>query len=193
MLRKQINVRRAGKWTRWLPITLSVTIAIGISIKWNGDRLHVVTTLEFAEFVEKTGYVPTSDTAAFTLDMLNNLGDFVRTGKNWMDGNEHEPVHYVSFNDAQAYAAWKGAKLPTKKQYWKLAKKDKRQRNIGMGYLMEGANVVGGVWDYTAQNEIVGGSFLCNHLTCRGYLPENFRTMPDSVTTNNNIGFAIIQ
>ncbi|MFO7616905.1 MAG: SUMF1/EgtB/PvdO family nonheme iron enzyme [Bacteroidales bacterium] len=71
---------------------------------------HPVTNKQYAAFIEATGYAP-SDTANFL--------------KNWVNGRpprslENHPVTYVSYEDAKAYAAWAGKRLPTELE-WQYA------------------------------------------------------------------------
>jgi len=65
------------------------------------DR-HLVTNADYLKFVENSGYHP--------LDDHNHLRD-------WVDGRpragwENKPVTWVSLEDARAYAAWAGKRLP---------------------------------------------------------------------------------
>jgi iron(II)-dependent oxidoreductase len=65
------------------------------------DR-HLVTNAQFKAFVDATGYAPA--------DAINFLAD-------WMNGEpragwENKPVVWVSLEDARAYAAWAGKRLP---------------------------------------------------------------------------------
>ncbi len=69
-----------------------------------------VTNMQFAEFLQASNYQPA--------DQRNFL-------KHWTDrhpptGKERHPVTYVSLEDARAYAAWAGKKLPREEE-WQLA------------------------------------------------------------------------
>src|SRR5262249_59228666 len=69
-----------------------------------------VSNEEFLEFLESSGYTPTEAN---------------RFLKHWRDrrpppGHGADPVRFVDLADARAYAAWKGARLPTEHE-WQVA------------------------------------------------------------------------
>ena len=101
------------------------------------DRTEV-TNAEFAAFVKATGHVTTAEqpgrkgAAVFVMPSgsanLSSLTSWWRyvEGANWrqpggpetsIEGRENYPVVAISFEDAQAYARWKGRKLPTEEQW----------------------------------------------------------------------------
>lgn len=124
---------------------------------------HPVTNAQFAQFLKTTKYKPS--------DPENFL-------KNWTDGvipvgTENNPVTFVSWEDANAYAKWAKKRLPTEKE-WQYAaqgtkgllypwgnKPDSTKCNVGNGILdpigtyPQGANelgieeLIGSVWQLT--------------------------------------------
>jgi formylglycine-generating enzyme len=108
---------------------------------------HEVTNKQFAEFVKATGYItdaekmppstmpqsqelPQAGSAVFhEPDAQNPKWWRWIGGANWnhplgphstISGKENHPVVHVSYNDAEAYAVWKGGQLPSEAQ-WEYA------------------------------------------------------------------------
>lgn len=102
-----------------------------------------VTNAQFAAFVAATGWVTVAERsssagssgvapggAVFTLPRRGNAGQWVfMAGANWrhpdgpastIEGKESEPVVQIALEDAVAYAAWAGKKLPSEIQ-WEYA------------------------------------------------------------------------
>lgn len=104
---------------------------------------HHVTNAQFREFVSATGYVTRSEkgipsingalrkgSAVFYQPDKQNIGHWKFTdGANWMhplgpgsdiNGKDNFPVVHITYEDALAYATWKGHDLPTEEQ-WEFA------------------------------------------------------------------------
>lgn len=75
-----------------------------------GMDLTPVTNAEYARFLKSSGYRPVQAT--------NFLKHW--TGSVPPTGEEDHPVVYVDLNDARAYAAWAGKRLPTEEE-WQFA------------------------------------------------------------------------
>jgi gamma-glutamyl hercynylcysteine S-oxide synthase len=99
----------------------------------------LVTNAEYAEFVDAGGY---RDRALWSAagwawrDAEEAMGPL-----NWQEQlSAHEPVQHVCFHEAEAYARWKGKRLPTEAEWEKAVKK--------VGPELEHAN--GAVWQWTS-------------------------------------------
>lgn len=89
-------------------------------------ELRLVTNADYARFLAATGHRPA--------EPVNFL-------RHWVDGRppsgrEDHPVVYVDLDDARAYAAWAGRRLPTEEE-WQLAAQGTDGRRYPWGDTME--------------------------------------------------------
>lgn len=181
---------------------LLVTCVISCQKK---EQLHTVSVKEFAKFINDTGYITDAEKFGWSFIQKTVYDYEIVKNVNWKNpSGKYEakpdfPVTQVSLNDVIAYCKWANKKLPTYKEYWKLAKLDKKPLNFNtlQIYQANKYNVVGNVWDITSpieQNKIrlAGGSYLCSENTCNGILPNRVLFI-DPTTSNNHIGFSIIK
>ncbi len=119
-----------------------------------------VTNAQFAEFVAATGYLtlaergitdpanpaaaPRPGSAVFkpAVDAANPFASWWQfvDGTNWLHpqgpdsniaGLEQHPVVHIAFEDAEAYAQWKGHSLPTEAQFEYAAQSSRRKNSEG--------------------------------------------------------------
>lgn len=72
--------------------------------------IYPVTNAQFDKFLKKSGYKP-EDSAGFLKHWINGESP---------EGQENYPVVYISLQDARAYAAWAGKRLPSEIE-WQYA------------------------------------------------------------------------
>jgi sulfatase modifying factor 1 len=84
--------------------------------------VHEVTVKEFSAFVDATGYVTQAekfgnsaliDEASMQWVLLDGANWRMPAGPNGEPASVDHPVTHISWNDATAYAAWAGKRLPT--------------------------------------------------------------------------------
>ena len=161
-----------------------------------GTRL--VTNGEFRDFVSDGGY---ADSNLWLSDGWSTLG---QRGWNrplyWSEGldseftlggqrdiDKHAPVSHVSFYEADAFARWAGARLPTEFEWELAASCEEVQGNLldaGHWHPVSGESrqFFGDVWEWTSSSYApypgfvplqgslgeYNGKFMCNQITVRG-------------------------
>lgn len=116
---------------------------------------HEVTSGQFAEFVEQTGYVSTAEGRGWSLVSDRRSGqpqqvaraDWRRPGgpDTSLDPQPEMPVVHVSWYDARAYADWAGKQLPTEAQWEYAARGGLRDGDFPWG-----------------REELIGGRYQAN-------------------------------
>lgn len=104
----------------------SLTISRWVNLRPFAIDIYPVTNSQFAQFLSATGYRPR--------DPVNFLRHWIN-GKP-PPGQERHPVVYVDLDDARAYAAWAGKRLPTDDE-WQWAAHGPDGRRYPWGNAME--------------------------------------------------------
>lgn len=176
-----------------------------VIISCSQPKLTQVTTADFREFVDQTNYQTDAEKYDWSIVQLDIINYEILYGITWRcptgmePARDNDPVTQVSYNDALAYAKWKGATLPDYDSYWNLGSADKRPINAASNAILpiDQVNIVGNVWELTTPDpygniRLAGGSFLCDKNTCDGTSKDR-ELLVDKITGNSHIGFAIIQ
>lgn len=153
-----------------------IPFTVTISAYWIDKDL--VSVADFEAFTKATGYKTDAEkfgnSAVFDFEkkewLLIDGADFrYPEGRNKPKANPKHPVTHVSWNDANAYAKWKGKRLPTEAE-WEFA-----ARNAGKTYTT-----------YAWGNELIEkGKYKAN--TWQGSFPT-LNTVADGFKTTSPIG-----
>jgi formylglycine-generating enzyme required for sulfatase activity len=191
------------KWVLLLVMQTMMCCATNLNSK---EKLEVVTYGQFHVFVKETGYITDAEKFGWSIIQSDVFNFHKVAGANWRkpDGrNEPEsedlPVTQISYNDAIAYCAWSGARLPTYDEYWRLIKDDKRKVITDKNGPVTDAgkvNILGNVWEITLTENngnirLAGGSLFCSPNTCHGTTKER-ELYVDKQTANIHVGFAVL-
>ena len=161
-----------------------------------GSRL--VTNAEYREFIDAGGYHDSNLWLSDGWATINERGwnrplywaedlasQYTLGGQRDID--PHAPVCHVSYYEADAYARWAGARLPTEFEWEAAAATEKTAGNfLDTGYWTPAANdgrqLFGDVWEWTSSAYApypgfvpldgslgeYNGKFMCNQMTVRG-------------------------
>ena len=128
-----------------------------------------VTTAEFREFIETTGYRTEADSFGWSgVFALEELTWLPVDGANWeyprgpesAPAAPEEPVTQVSLRDAKAYAAWAGKRLPTEEEWMYAAGQGDPEREFPWGDDIRPAGQYLGNWwqgPFPYRNDVADG------------------------------------
>lgn len=111
------------------------------------DRTEV-TNEQYAAFVAETGYETTAEHEGGGHTYENQVWNFT-PGANWLSplgpesnlaGMDHHPVVLVSWDDAEAFCAWSGERLPTEAE-WEYAARGPEAPTYPWGSTFNSANL----------------------------------------------------
>ena len=168
------------------------------------EILNPITVADFAKFVEATNYVTDAERLGRSYVQRSLLEFEVVNMVSWRNpdsgliAQDNFPVTQVSYNDALAYCKWAGLKLPTYKNYWQMAHKDRKPVNAHSEAILPNSdvNVIGNVWDITliengSKVKLAGGSYLCDENSCNG-TDISRRLFVDRESANSHVGFSVV-
>ena len=164
-----------------------------------------VSVADFTKFVDETNYETEAETYGWSIIQDDVYSFHTADNLNWRYPNGKDssrlnyPVTQVSFNDAVAYCAWAGVRLPDYDEYWSAVDQDNRKINENAPKILplNDVNLVGNVWEITTSENLngevrlAGGSYLCSEHTCHGTNPGR-ELYVDKTTGNTHIGFSVI-
>jgi hypothetical protein len=191
---------------KWVLLLVMQTMMCCATNPNSKEKLEVVTYGQFHVFVKETGYITDAEKFGWSIIQSDVFNFHKVAGANWRkpDGrNEPEskdlPVTQISYNDAIAYCAWSGARLPTYDEYWRLIEDDKRKVITDKNGPVTDAgkvNILGNVWEITLTENngnirLAGGSLFCSPNTCHGTTKER-ELYVDKQTANIHVGFAVL-
>jgi hypothetical protein len=168
--------------------------------------LEPVSHSQFELFVNQTEYITDAEKYGWSIVQTDVYSFKKVANANWRtpDGVDtvfsgNLPVTQVSYNDALAYCKWSGKRLPSYDEYWEIVQHDTRVVVSENKYPIsdiDKVNIVGNVWDITANEDSVmirlaGGSLFCSENTCHGTVKER-ELFVDKETGNVHIGFCVI-
>lgn len=123
---------------------------------------YEVTTKDFAQFIESTGYITDAEKSGFGYILNKNYYFVKKSNINWRHdeyGNQRDasnslyPVMRISWNDAFNYAKWIGKRLPTEAEWEYAASGGVNSK----GYIYSGGNDLNKVANYgSGQIKVVG-------------------------------------